>query len=309
VSYLRLIVNSTDAVAFNRIINVPPRKLGIESQKALGAWAEKTAGSRSAACKLLLAEAELGSPPPTLSAIGLKAVAHKSFGAFREHYRKWRALSESGATVAEVLKAVIRDTFYLEYMKDVEGDADERAMNVRELLNLASLPANAEDAVLDDVLLPPLAGMSGLRTFLENAALLSSQEMRKDEAPDAVQLMTMHASKGLEFHAVFAIGLEEGVLPSSKSMALEPDPTIPDADEKTRAKNLCRERLEEERRNLYVAMTRAKQRLYLSYALERSMFGGTPSESKPSRFLKDIMASKTVHQRLFGLRCATPPLE
>ncbi len=105
--------------------------------------------------------------------------------------------------------------------------------------------------------------------FLEEAALISDAD-KVEQGADAVSLMTLHTAKGLEFAIVFITGLEETVLPHSRALY--------DAGE-----------MEEERRLMYVGMTRAKQRLYLLYSIERSLYGGR-SSNPPSRFLADIDA-------------------
>ena len=135
----------------------------------------------------------------------------------------------------------------------VEGA--ERLENLRELASLAS----RYDA------LPPA---EGLAAFLESAALASEQDELKEEA-DAVRLMTVHASKGLEFPYVFITGLEDGLFPFRNET---------DARDE-----------EEERRLMYVGVTRAESKVYLSYARSRAFFGAR-SLSEPSRFLADIPA-------------------
>ena len=278
--FLRLVANPADAVAFNRVVNVPPRKIGLESVKALGAWAEGARGSRKAASAMLLEGTGDEPPAPFASAeeSGLRKAQHSAFLAFRDLFVRWRALART-ASVHELLTTIIRDVDYQTYLNNNLSDVNgERQRNVDELLNLAALPANAEaDSEAEAAeSSEPLAGTSGLRTFLERAALMGSQEMKEDNALGAVRLMTMHASKGLEFHSVFVVGLEQGIMPSAHAET--------------------KEALEEERRNLYVAMTRSKQRLYLSHAESRSMYGGELKPSLPSPFLDDIACSKPLRR-------------
>ena len=267
---LRLVLNPGDSVAFMRMVNVPPRGLGIAACKALGQWAESVAAHKNAAGKLLLGGADSPDAAPLLTAddMGLKKAQHKAFSDFRALYGRWRALA-AGATVAELLTAVIQDVKYYAYLDKSEDEkAQERQANVGELLNAASLHPEPDPYGGELDTPEPVRGFEALRSFLENAALNSADAMKHDKrAPGCVRLQTMHSSKGLEFHSVFLVGLEKGILPNTLA-ELEGG-------------------LEEERRTLYVACTRAKQRLYLSHAHKRLMFGKL-LEAEPSQFLKQI---------------------
>lgn len=151
---------------------------------------------------------------------------------------------------ADLLTTVLKDTGYLNYLDDGTEEGRSRAENVLELRTVA-------------------AGYEGLdlTTFLEEVSLVSDVDTRDDETL-APSLLTLHAAKGLEFPVVFIVGLEEGVLPHIRSME---DPS----------------QMQEERRLMYVGITRAKERLYLLYAFRRSLFGDS-SANMPSRFLYDI---------------------
>ena len=138
--------------------------------------------------------------------------------------------------------------------KEDKLEGQERLENLRELVSLASRY---------DVL--PIGGR--LEQFLESVALQSDQDELKDEA-NAVRLMTVHAAKGLEFPVVFITGLEEGLFPYARE------------DEDTADK-------EEERRLCYVALTRAKHKIFLSYASYRTVFG-SKNATLPSQFISDI---------------------
>jgi DNA helicase II / ATP-dependent DNA helicase PcrA len=143
-------------------------------------------------------------------------------------------------------------------------DGDERLGNLQELINLATKYDNEK---------PP----EGIEKLLEEAALQSDQDELEEEQA-AVSLMTVHASKGLEFDAVFVTGMEQGLFPSTRE------------DEKRDP--------EEDRRLFYVALTRAKKRLFLSYASERMKYGSR-EYTVPSEFIEDI------DQRLIAAH--TPP--
>jgi DNA helicase-2/ATP-dependent DNA helicase PcrA len=139
-------------------------------------------------------------------------------------------------------------------LKEDKVEGAERLENLRELTALASR-YDAESVP------------AGLESFLENIALMSEQDNLKEER-DAVRLMTVHAAKGLEFPVVFIVGLEEGLFPYARQ-----DDTANDR--------------EEERRLMYVALTRAKRKVYLSYASYRTIFG-SKNATEPSQFLRDI---------------------
>jgi DNA helicase-2/ATP-dependent DNA helicase PcrA len=151
-----------------------------------------------------------------------------------------------------LIDGLIRRLDYLRYLTDGTPQGEARVENVRELLTVA---AEYQDM-----------GMAG---FLEEVALVSDLD-RADFGSNAVTLMTLHAAKGLEFPVVFMTGLEEGIFPHSRALY--------DANE-----------LEEERRLMYVGMTRAKQELYLMHATMRMLYGGRLA-NPPSRFLADIEA-------------------
>jgi DNA helicase-2/ATP-dependent DNA helicase PcrA len=148
---------------------------------------------------------------------------------------------------------ILGQTGYREYILDKEG-GEEKWENIMELRNVASEYNE-------------LSTEEALTAFLEKVSLVSDID-ELDEKADAVTLITLHQAKGLEFPAVFIVGLEEGILPHRKSFD---DP----------------EQMEEERRLCYVGITRAKKRLYLLRSYRRSLFGGSTA-NPPSRFLKDI---------------------
>lgn len=153
-------------------------------------------------------------------------------------------------TPASLIDNLLKRLDYLNFISDGTPQGEARVENVRELSSVAS---QYQDVGLDD--------------FLEEIALITDLE-KTNQAADAVTLMTLHSAKGLEFPVVFIAGLEESVLPHSRALY---DPA----------------ELEEERRLLYVGMTRARQELYLTYALERALYGSRTA-NPPSRFLADI---------------------
>jgi len=244
VAYLRLIYQPEDQPSFARVVNIPPRGIGKRSLEIFEDWRDKYEYSLS----LALTHSN--------ECDGLTPKAKAGFSQIADLIVSFRA--EAGEMSAAVLlEKLLKRLKYLEFINDGTPQGEARAENVRELLSVAS---QFEDVGLDD--------------FLEEVALISDMERRNNTA-DAVTLMTLHSAKGLEFPVVYVAGLEESILPHSRSLY---DP----------------QEMEEERRLRYVGMTRAREELYLSYATERALFGGRTS-NPPSRFLADI-EGRTAHE-------------
>jgi len=243
VAYLRLMHNPRDAVSLTRIINVPGRGIGQRTIAELTTWANERGLSYYDALKLI-ARGEESAP---FSSRSSQALSH--FVNMLDEL-----IAKSGeSSMADLLDLVLEKTGYKKYT--LEGaDGEERWDNILELRTVA---AGYND----------LEPREALAALLEEVALVSDVD-ELDEKVDAVTLITLHQAKGLEFPAVFIVGMEEGVLPHFKSL---PDP----------------EQMEEERRLCYVGITRAKEKVYLVYALRRSLMGSS-AHNPPSRFLKDI---------------------
>lgn len=169
---------------------------------------------------------------------------------------------------AALLDSLLRRLDYLHYLEDGTPQGEARIENVKELMSVAGEYQR-----------------SGLATFLEEVALLSDVDAA-NFSNDSVTLMTLHSAKGLEFPVVFITGLEETVLPHSRALY--------DANE-----------MEEERRLMYVGMTRAKEELYLTYASSRTLYGGRLS-NPPSRFLSDLEANIAPNLELAGTQIQEP---
>jgi DNA helicase-2/ATP-dependent DNA helicase PcrA len=240
IAYLRLIHNPQDNVSLVRIINVPVRGIGQRTLSQLQSWAKAHDASLFEASKQVANEKIL--PQRIAQALaGFDAVMAGLIARSHE-------LSLSG-----LLDEILEHTGYKKYILGKE-DGEDRWENVMELKSVASEydESDPEEA---------------LATFLEKVSLVSDID-ELDEKADAVTLITLHQAKGLEFPAVFIVGLEEGILPHRKSFD---DPG----------------EMEEERRLCYVGITRAKKRLYLLRSYRRSLFGGSTA-NLPSRFLQDI---------------------
>ena len=236
-AYLRLLAAPADDNAFLRVVNFPARGIGARTVEAL-ADAAKAAGAS-------LYETALSHPGKSAPFVAL-------IESLREEAKD--------LTLAEKVELLLEKSGLLEHYRREREGAD-RLENLAELVNAA--------AVFDGEEIEREAGedMDPLTAFLTHAAL-EAGEHQAGEGQDALQLMTMHSAKGLEFHAVFVSGLEEGLFPHEQSL-------------------LEKDGIEEERRLMYVALTRARRRLYLSFAQTRLLHGQT-RYSLPSRFLDEI---------------------
>ncbi|MBN1284709.1 MAG: UvrD-helicase domain-containing protein [Anaerolineae bacterium] len=189
----------------------------------------------------------------TMAASRLSTSAAKSLGEFAEQLAAWRVRAAAGVTVSELLSDIIGDVGYFAYINDGSEEGQERWENVQELRALVRSDGDKGEAP------------ASLGDLLEDIALVADTDTADADAPS---LMTLHAAKGLEFGVVFLTGLEEGVLPHSLSLD-DPDS------------------MAEERRLMYVGLTRAKDHLYLSYAFRRARWGGS-EDMIPSRFLNNV---------------------
>ena len=320
-AYLQVISNPDDTVAARRVLNVPKRGIGAKAEEAIAAHAAHYGISFGAALRHLWlragrpagegegidvdalarsaspdeasadssvsvssggaagenpaasaaaderAAAPASSSVPSESApetapevLGITPRAAKSAAAFWGLIETLRAAEARGASQADILEEVLDRTGYLAELRRSEDPQDaSRVENLAELHSVAgAFAADAPGGTLAD--------------FLERVALVadSDQVPAEGERGGQVTLMTVHTAKGLEFPVVFVTGMEDGTFPHQRSLGDESE-------------------LEEERRLAYVAITRARERLYLTRAAVRSAWG-TPQEMPPSRFLDDIPA-------------------
>lgn len=319
-AYLQVISNPDDTVAARRVLNVPKRGIGAKAEEAIAAHAahygisfgaalrhlwlragcpagegegidvdalarsvspdEASAGSSvsassgeaagenpaaSEAADESVAAAPASSPAENATetapeVLGITPRAAKSAAAFWGLIETLRAAEARGASQADILEEVLDRTGYLAELRRSEDPQDaSRVENLAELHSVAgAFAADAPGGTLAD--------------FLERVALVadSDQVPAEGERGGQVTLMTVHTAKGLEFPAVFVTGMEDGTFPHQRSLGDESE-------------------LEEERRLAYVAITRARERLYLTRAAVRSAWG-TPQEMPPSRFIDDIPA-------------------
>lgn len=258
IAYLRLIHNPADEVSLLRVLNTPPRGIGAKTVESLLA-AARGRGSALGPYLVLLARREVD-PPSDLAARAAAAAA-----AFGGQLADWRGLASSSSVLA-LFDRVVEDTAYRRFLDDGSDEGAERWENVLELRGLAG-EAAFDDPGADPSQAPGL----DLAAFLEQVALVSDQDTLTEDM-NAPVLLTLHAAKGLEFPAVFIIGLDEGLLPHYRS--------LDDSEE-----------MAEERRLFYVGITRARDRLFLVRAFRRHSFG-TGGVCEPSRFLDDLPADR-----------------
>lgn len=262
-AYLRLIANPADSVSLRRIVNVPRRGIGNTTLLRLVEFA--TSDGRS----LYDAMRSAGSCP------ALPARSAKKVEEFAALIDEIRGSIDDMPGVAGILNAVLEQTGYSGELADQESiEASGRLENLAELTGVATEFDAAWDAGLIET--DPEIALNGddyspnarrLAGFLEQVGLVTDVDALT-EPESSVTLMTLHNAKGLEFPVVFVTGMEDGIFPHSRSMA-------------------DREELEEERRICYVGITRAGERLYLTRAWERNLFG-TYASNPPSRFLSEI---------------------
>jgi len=245
-AYLRLLANPDDDGAFLRVVNFPTRGIGARSLEALQDVAKAQGASLWAA------------------ATQLSGKAGTSVGAFVQLIDRLREATD-GLPLSEIVEHAVHASGLMAHYK-AEKDGADRVENLEELVNAAAAFTQEPDVVMAEGT-EPITDQDPLSLFLAHAAL-ESGENQAGEGVDAVQLMTVHSAKGLEFHAVFITGLEEGLFPHESSTAEENG-------------------LEEERRLMYVAITRARTRLYLTFSQTRLLHGQT-RYNVASRFLDEI---------------------
>jgi DNA helicase II / ATP-dependent DNA helicase PcrA len=248
--YLRVVVNPRDEEALKRIINYPARGIGKTTTDKTILFANE---QNLSMWDILCNAAIYGFKSGTLEAIDEFVTSIKMFQSELEKKNAYDLAFIVGKNCG-LVKELFND-------KTTEGLA--RYENVQELLNsikeFTETPMNEEDGEVGD---------KSLSGYLQQIALVTDPDENKKEDSDVVKLMTIHAAKGLEFPVVFVGGLEETLFPNAMSIN-------------------TREELEEERRLFYVAITRAKTRLYLSYSNARYRFGQL-QQNDPSRFLEEM---------------------
>jgi DNA helicase II / ATP-dependent DNA helicase PcrA len=258
VAWLRLLKNPRDDEALLRVVNVPPRGIGKQSLDHLGAWGEER--------RMSLLEA--ATQAPMIS--GVSKRAGKALAAFAALHGDLETIAaECGDRVAPLIEAVLDRTGYRRMLQDEGADEEEhgedRLANVEELVTAARQ--------LDDSFVRGSPDDDALGTFLETTALVADTDVW-DANGQRVALMTLHAAKGLEFPVVYLVAMEDGILPHERSLD-NPD------------------QLEEERRLVFVGITRGQEEVHASSARIRD-YRGSRRINAPSLFLTEMTGSETV---------------
>ncbi|KAB8317452.1 DNA helicase PcrA [Tolypothrix campylonemoides VB511288] len=241
-AYLRAIANPADTLSLTRVINTPRRGIGKATIEALN----------NAARELGTTLWEIISDETSVNTLAGRSA--KAVNSFAQMIRNLQDQMET-VPVSELVQGVLEDSGYLKDLQ-TQGteEAEDRVQNVQELFNaVLQFEEESEDVTL--------------QAFLSSTALSSDLDNLK-EGETAVSLLTLHASKGLEFPVVFLVGMEQGLFPNYRSMN---DPAS----------------LEEERRLCYVGITRAQERLYISHARERRLYGSREPAMR-SQFLDEL---------------------
>jgi len=247
-AYLRLVINPFDRASFFRIINCPTRGLGTKFEELFyERWSQESLFHFKDVAKDILHD-------NILTKIKKESL--------RQFINLFETLDYK-TKPSEAIEKIITSTAYMTYLKHSYDphDAQARIDNIKELIRAVK---HVEQQGTDSIV-----------QFLDDVALMQEKITAQDEQKDAVFLMTLHAAKGLEFDTVIIIGLEEELLPGSRSLF--------DSDA-----------LEEERRLFYVGVTRAQERLLLTHAKYRYTYG-TMTTQRPSRFLAELPTNRFVH--------------
>lgn len=255
IAYLRLIENFSDEVSLERIINEPRRGIG---EVTLSHWLKLAKENNLDPINTGIKSEILNPKSETLPTGRQVNPKNKIQNSKLDPIAKFcdfiirMSEDKKRLPLTDFIQKVFIQSGYEKFLSDGTEEGEMRLENVRELLTVAK--KYNEDG-------------EGLRLFLEEVALVADTD-NINQNEDAVHLMTLHSAKGLEFDYVFIVGLEEGLLPHSRSM-------------------IDHKEMEEERRLMYVGITRAKIKVYLLFTRERNIFGSTQVNA-PSRFLDDI---------------------
>ena len=243
IAYLSVINNQSDEIRLKRIINRPHRSIGDRTMQSIGAVASNTNQTFFDVIKNSSNYAELQRASFKISAFAL--IMNSLIEA-----------NKKGISLSDLYSLILEKTKYIDFVRSSEDEPEPRIENIKELGSYISLFESEK------------GDSASLEGFLEEISLISDSSSSEGEVQDYVTLMTIHASKGLEFPIVFLPGFEEGIFPSQQCI-YEP------------------ENIEEERRLAYVALTRAKEQIFILNSTSRLTFGSTV-HNKPSRFLSEI---------------------
>ena len=268
-AYFKLAVNVNDDESFKRVVNKPARGIGDTSMTALTAAATE---HKTSLFKAAFAD--------DLEKFGLKAPAVKKIREFCEMMDKLAVRAHKDDAYAVASAIAMESGIFMLYKSDASIEGQARAANVEELLNgvktyveekqneiFEEMQAEGQVAEGVELAVSDLPAVL-LIDYLENVSLLSAVDVDEEDSMNKISMMTIHSSKGLEYPYIYVVGMEENIFPSGGFLSSENE-------------------IEEERRLFYVAMTRAKKNLQLSFAQTRMRHGKHESNS-PSRFIKEI---------------------
>ncbi len=240
IAYLRLVNNLSDDLAFERIINIPKRGIGKSTISKISSYARLNNISMFEATQKIIFKTNSK----------LKSEMYK----FVENIFKWQKINKNFDHI-ELVKVIIEDSGYLEYLKNEE----KNSTNPESLSRIENINEFVES----------LKEFNNLEGFLEHVSLV--MENISNTSDQTITLMTMHAAKGLEFDYIFLAGWEEGVFPSQRSI-----------------EELGNKGLEEERRLAYVALTRARKKIYITYVNQNRYSYASHDYNLPSRFINEL---------------------
>ena len=268
-AYLKLLHNQQDDMNLARVVGVPPKGIGAKSMRQLADYASGYGVSMFDAMREIAAANAVKKPCP----VPLPTRAASSIAKFAALIDRLVGLSRE-VEVVKLVDLLLAESGLQKHIQEGNDRPEERWENVMAFRAIAQ-EFNAET--------PP----DGLGSLLERTALVSQVDDMED-AEDSITLITLHQAKGLEYPVVFIVGMEEGLLPHSRSM---------DSEEQT----------EEERRLCYVGMTRAEKRLYMLRAFRRGFRGGTGGPAPASRFLRELPEELVAPASLAAIRPQPKP--
>ncbi len=250
-AYFKIVVNQNDEEALRRIINYPKRGIGLTTLNKLSIQANKSQKTIWNIIENIEHEK-----------INLNSSTLNKLINFSDQIKSFKLISQTKDALETAIIISKESGVLNELKKDMTPEGINRYENIQELINgIRNFVIENKEDLNDN-------SKVDINSYIEEIALITDLDDFDDEENDFISLMTIHQSKGLEFENIFIVGLEENLFPSQMSMASTLD-------------------LEEERRLFYVALTRAKKRISISYALNRFRFGNM-IHSEPSRFLKEL---------------------
>lgn len=256
-SFLWVISKTNSQIHFQRIINVPSRKIGPATEAKLVKFAEEK--------NMPLYDALI----ENFKILPVSKETKSKIVLFLNEIRRHKSFISRGIPIHQTIESFLNSIGYLSAIKEDNTEANSKIENINELFkSIKNWENKNENLELED--------------YLEEISLLNMSSDYEEDAINYVTLMTIHASKGLEFKNVFLLGLNEDIFPSARIMQIED-------------KNEQREKMEEERRLAYVAITRAKEKLFVSGARGTNFIANITKQKYPSRFIAEMGIDISIH--------------